>query len=373
MSEVEKNWDFIHWLVPDLSIKILTYLDDPCDLVRVSSVSSAWHQFVIENGMCKKLCLKKFPELSGVAHVIEVDNVIEPVRYMLGNSMNWECLKRNHKVYAFLARGLTPSVKNNCISETISASSTDNYPQESIQNTLEPRESADLRVSYWSSKGESDPSVPERLIYKLASKICVVTEIHVRPFQAFFQYGSPIYSAKAVRFRMGHPRYPKELNSTLAYKSIAKHVSQGKEFVWTYTSPEFPMAQENRLQKFELPEPVLCVGGVLLVELLGRVQKQQMDELYYICITHVQVVGRPLSPEFSVKIHHPSGKCTLKYYPQTDCYMSSTSSSSSGGDSSSPSRLRTFASNIMPRGVRRWEQIILGALLGNSGAVRVDD
>lgn len=40
--------------------------------------------------------------------------------------------------------------------------------------------------------------------------------------------------------------------------------------------------QENVLQKFELPELALCVGGFLLVELLGRVQKQEIDGLYYI-------------------------------------------------------------------------------------------
>lgn len=40
--------------------------------------------------------------------------------------------------------------------------------------------------------------------------------------------------------------------------------------------------QENCLQAFKLPEPVLGIGGILQVELLGRVQRQEMDELYYI-------------------------------------------------------------------------------------------
>ncbi|XP_061374531.1 F-box protein At4g00755-like isoform X2 [Gastrolobium bilobum] len=364
--------DFIDLLGPDMSVKILTHLDDPCDLVRVSTVSSSWHRFVIENGLCKQLCLKKFPEFTGVAHVIEVDNMIEPVSNVLGSSMNWECLERNHNVYAFLASGLTPSMKKNCISKAISASSTDNYPEESVLNTLEPRERTDYRASYWSSEGENDPSVPETLVYKLISKICLVTEIHVQPFQAYFQHGLPIYSAKAVRFKMGHPRYPMELESLVADNITANHVLGDNQFVWTYTSPEFPMFQENCLQQFKLPEPVLCIGGVLLVELLGRVQKQEMDELFYICISHVQVVGRPLSPAFDVKIHHPSGKCTLKYCPQADSCMSSTSSSSTRRDSSNPSRLRALTSSLMQRGVRRWEQIILGALLG-SGSVEVDD
>lgn len=40
------------------------------------------------------------------------------------------------------------------------------------------------------------------------------------------------------------------------------------------------IVQENRLQQFKLPEPALCIGGVLLVELVGRVQDQ--GEFYYI-------------------------------------------------------------------------------------------
>lgn len=45
MSEVKNNVDFIQLLEPDMSIKILNHLDDPCDLVRVSIVSSSWHRF----------------------------------------------------------------------------------------------------------------------------------------------------------------------------------------------------------------------------------------------------------------------------------------------------------------------------------------
>lgn len=43
-----------------------------------------------------------------------------------------------------------------------------------------------------------------------------------------------------------------------------------------------PCEQENRLQKFTLPEPVLCIGGILQIELLERVQRQEMDGLLYI-------------------------------------------------------------------------------------------
>lgn len=48
------------------------------------------------------------------------------------------------------------------------------------------------------------------------------------------------------------------------------------------SSINLSMKQENRLQKFTLPEPAFCIGGILQIDLLGRVQKQEMDGLYYI-------------------------------------------------------------------------------------------
>ncbi|QHO25391.1 F-box protein [Arachis hypogaea] len=269
MSEVKNKLDLLQRLGPDMSIKVLTHLD-PCDLVRVSTLSRSWHQFVIENGLCKHLCLKMFPELSGVRHVIEVENMIEPVSNMLGSSSNWEYLKRNHKVYAFLACGLSPSISRNCISSAVSASSYNKIREENDVNTLDPRD-----TSYWSSEGKSDPSVPETLEYMLTSKLCLITEIHVQPFQA--------YSAKAVRFRMGRARYATKLELSEMCELdffFADKIFGGPQ--WTYTSPEFAMLQENCLQKFKLLEPVLCIGDVLQVELLGRVQKKEMDQLFYI-------------------------------------------------------------------------------------------
>ncbi|KAI3886187.1 hypothetical protein MKX03_010707, partial [Papaver bracteatum] len=40
--------------------------------------------------------------------------------------------------------------------------------------------------------------------------------------------------------------------------------------------------KENCLQKFKLPEPVFAIGGVLQIEFSGRVQQQDVDELYYV-------------------------------------------------------------------------------------------
>ncbi|MBA0605209.1 hypothetical protein Godav_017804 [Gossypium davidsonii] len=99
-------------------------------------------------------------------------------------------------------------------------------------------------ASYWSSKGQRNPVVPETLTYRLIADLYVVTEIKIRPFQAYFQFGYLIYSAKSVRFRMGHIKDADE----------SCQDSDTDRFAWTHTSLEFEMAQENRLQTFKLPE-----------------------------------------------------------------------------------------------------------------------
>ncbi|KAK5783467.1 hypothetical protein F383_16738 [Gossypium arboreum] len=323
---MKNGLDFLNLLNCDVSLKILKNLEDPSDFVRFSAVSRSWRQFVIENGLLKHLCQRMFPQLSRVDHVNELCGTAKGhAEAGSSNFMEWEALKREHRVYAFFARGCLSFALRECIYEAIIASSTDNDPEEGIPNTLEPRDRVGRRASYWSSKGQSNPAVPETLTYRLCADLCVITEINIRPFQAYFQIGKPIYSANSVRFRMGHVKscmdnIVKEScqdcgNDKSCMDNIVKESCQdcgNEKFAWTYTSQEFPMAQENCLQNFRLPEPVLCIGGILQIELLGRVQRQEMDSLYYICVSHVQVVGRPLSPAFGIQTFEHSEKFVLE-------------------------------------------------------------
>lgn len=137
---------------------------------------------MVESGLSKQLCLRMFPEMSTLVHAIETSNKIA-IEEVHSNGMEREILKTNHWVYAYLAKGLSSSLRADCIAQAISASSTDNYPEEAIENTLSPGDRAQQRASYWSSEGEVDPSFPENLVYMLISNFCVVTEIHVQPFQ----------------------------------------------------------------------------------------------------------------------------------------------------------------------------------------------
>ncbi|OAY72622.1 F-box protein [Ananas comosus] len=154
-------------------------------------------------------------------------------------------------------------------------------------------------------------------MYKLEYDLCVVDEIKIQPFKAYFQSGWPIYSAKFVRFRMGSSKLPLAPENYVSDENEGRLVADDN-YIWTYSSPEFPMLQENILQSFKLPCPVLCIGGVLKIELLGRVQKQVIDDLYYICVPHVEVLGRALSPKLAVDSSEASDTSVPKYFPDAE-------------------------------------------------------
>ncbi|XP_010933880.1 F-box protein At4g00755 [Elaeis guineensis] len=341
---MENCWDVLEWLGPDTSTSVFMCLNDPSDLVRASAVSRSWRRFVILNGFSKNLCKRICPEISNFTRVIEVRSSERSVEVGSSSAIEWESLEREHKVYTNLSYCLvSPKGKKDCIVDAISASSTDNYPDERIDNTLEPRDQVDTRPSYWSSGGQVDPGVPETLTYRLISRLCIVDEIKIQPFKAFFQFGDPIYSAKSVRFRMGYSRPSQGTGSCVTDGYAKSHADADDNYSWMYVSPEFPMVQENVLQSFKLPRPVICIGGIVQIELLGRVQKQAMDSLYYICVCHVQVMGRPLSPVLEVDIRGTVGNSVLKYFPDA----------SFGEDEARESRWHAFAARIRHLGAGR--------------------
>lgn len=106
-------------------------------------------------------------------------------------SSEWQILKRAHLVYTYFAHCLlTQNSDKACVLSCIGASSTDNFPQESIENTIEPNERVDMRFSYWSSGGQRDPNVQESLVYRLGSGLYTISEIRIQPFKGliFFFY-----------------------------------------------------------------------------------------------------------------------------------------------------------------------------------------
>lgn len=152
-----------------------------------SDVFIYWFIFdvaVIKHELGKQLSLKKYPQLSRVAQVALVSE-----KEMSGDvGFSSSIKKMDHIVYTSLAHVLDSATKGSCVSEAICASSTDNYPEESIDNTLIQSDRIEQRASYWSSTGQSDAEVPESLVYKLKSSLCLINEIYIQPFQGYFSY-----------------------------------------------------------------------------------------------------------------------------------------------------------------------------------------
>lgn len=63
---------------------------------------------------------------------------------------------------------------------------------------------------------------------------------------AYFQNDHPIYSAKRVRFRMGYSKLDlSELETKIMFITGEEEIllTRDENYVWTYTSPEYPMSQ----------------------------------------------------------------------------------------------------------------------------------
>ena len=198
----------------------------------------------------------------------------------------------------------------------VEATSTD-HPEESIQNvlSLETRVlSSFFKLCYWSSKGSESPMASEALVFKLSHFLTVVNAIQIRPFEAHFQRGSPIYAPLFVRFSFGElgkcetQDLSKEdelaaeledyddVDNANAYGGSLEvsSSSSSSSSSWKWRSKLYPMEQVNVLQTFRFP-PTLCCGGYVRIELLGRTQRQEIDNLYYLCLSHVKVLGRPVT------------------------------------------------------------------------------
>lgn len=132
---------------------------------------------MISHGFSKQLCIKNFPQIASITQVVESSHNSEPA------VINASTDAIDHQAYASLFRAMAAFPQTYCIADPVSASSTDNYPEETIMNTLDPREKIFDRDSYWSSKGSDNEEAPETLIYNLTANLCVITEINLHPFE----------------------------------------------------------------------------------------------------------------------------------------------------------------------------------------------
>ena len=201
------------------------------------------------------------------------------------------------------AEGGPGSAEETLIARAVEATSTD-HPEESVHNvlSLETRVlNSFFKLCYWSSKGSESPMASDALVFKLKNPLTAVSSIQIRPFEAHFQRGSPIYAPMFVRFSFGDGRCEtKDLGEEESEEprgeysnSVGAASSSGGLLGWNWTSKLYPMEQVHALQEFKL-SPTLCCGGYVRVELLGRTQRQEVDNLYYVCLSYVKVLGRPV-------------------------------------------------------------------------------
>jgi hypothetical protein len=185
--------------------------------------------------------------------------------------------------------------------EALAASSTD-HVYEGASNTLSA-----LTVNthqhghmwaqpcYWSSSGSHTPETRDWLLYRLCSRVCIVHAVQLQPYHADFQaplHGDPtrpLYAPSRLRVQV-NPMAALNADGWSDDVLIASDVV--KE--WAYTSDAFPVQPRNELQTFWLPKPVFCVGGMLRIVLEGRIEQQEADGEYYVCICRATALGQPL-------------------------------------------------------------------------------
>ncbi|KAI8104162.1 hypothetical protein M9435_006688 [Picochlorum sp. BPE23] len=226
------------------------------------------------------------------------------------------------------------------------ATSYDNN-HENLDNVLSPIVKSLRGFSYWSSLGSDDESSGESLAFALDMPVCVIKSISVRPFQAWFQDEYPIYGSKKIQFRIGgipmfrhHTKlnpmqqvdlaaadlgidgacvalsktvlmetYRKRNESSADVDAQAQEIvarirsrsndtaavpaGQWDEATATWTSPQYDIRNEDKLQSFDIPG-ILCIGGYLRIDLIGRNSRQEIDNKYYTCLGRVCITGHPL-------------------------------------------------------------------------------
>uniref|UniRef100_A0A0D9VNP2 F-box domain-containing protein n=1 Tax=Leersia perrieri TaxID=77586 RepID=A0A0D9VNP2_9ORYZ len=181
--------DFLDWVGHDTSACIFRCLDHPADIVRAAAVSRSWRRFVVDNEFSKRLCVRICPEIANFTSAEEVSRSALAAHAAAAESSHNVELKareRDYRIYSCLSGALVSTKPSTgCILHCIAASSTDYFPDETIENTLVPHDRVKHRPSYWSSGGQDDPDVPESLIYRLNSDMCIVDEIRLQPFEVY--------------------------------------------------------------------------------------------------------------------------------------------------------------------------------------------
>ena len=278
------------------------------------------------------------------------------------------------------ARG-SRSFPPNLAVEALCASSTDRDPEESVDRVLAPRSRGGSRKppSYWSSAGSTTRDATDHVVLRLNAPLAVVHAVWIAPFRAYFQRGKPTFAPARIRVHVGlspnnrpdgaddgngggcpgprRPRRPFSGGFTPGGYSdppgAAAHDWRTGESLgtWLWSSPEFEVAPSETPQRFPLPTPALCVGGIVAVELAGRHARQTSDGLWYVALAHVRVEGVSLPGYVPATVTTPRGTRRLAVRAaEPAAYEALSRGPYTGGVGGGPTRRR----NVHARGGVGW-------------------
>ncbi|KAK8938202.1 hypothetical protein KSP40_PGU007870 [Platanthera guangdongensis] len=279
-------------LGPDLSAAVLLRMEDPADLVRSASVSHSWRRFVIANRFCKMLCLRMAPEISCFVRAVEAGSFSDHVKVHCKCSVQLEILESEHKIYAYLGFRLVSLrfLKELTLQPIVFSDTADRM--ENMQQNIIVR---NMNFSFSSSRRQFLQT------YKLVADFCVVHEIKVHPI-IDITYSTIMYKPRTLCFRLGH----------LRDENANHEESPEQNYNWTYVSTEFSLAQTVNVQSIKLPRSIICIGGLLQIELMSS--GSPTDELFDKSIPKIEAIGHSLAPTLDVSGIR-TGNLVLMYFP----------------------------------------------------------
>lgn len=153
---------------------------------------------------------------------------------------------------------------------------------------------------YWSSAPSPDENSSEFIIYQ-AETFSLVDSLLVRPYQATWHPGSPIYGPKEVivefleprSWEIGYPALPSRKWAMNEFRSNPQHDHAERAY---YRSPALPLSHSRGPHLLRLPKPQLLIGGRIRLIFRGKYQRQTLGgDDFYMCLNPCKVFGVPIS------------------------------------------------------------------------------
>lgn len=169
------------------------------------------------------------------------------------------------------------------IARGVATTSTDHVTQ-SLANTLHLNP-----VSFWSSAACLTKEGHQSVLYEVAGPTgSLIHTITLRFYQELRQSSFPKYTTRRVQVRCGYGDVsdiePCETTGDRRMADVAPRI------VWTYESSFYEAAHTIELQRFVLPKAVPAQFVQIVFE-GPRTQQSDADDLFYVCLNRVHILG----------------------------------------------------------------------------------